>query len=92
MFISRERGCHLAKMLKVELTAGLVSKLQKEGHSQKSKGKFLTTREEDEDLDFEGCFWWLSGWKNCPTHTGAAMFELYEQLLPTTAVCFSEDG
>ena len=25
----------------------------------------------------------LSGWQNCPTHTVAGMFELYEQLLPT---------
>ena len=69
-----------AKMLKVELRAGLVIKLQKEVHSQKWQGKFLTTREEDEDLNFEGCFWWLSGWQNCPTHTVAGLFELYEQL------------
>ena len=72
-----------AKKLKAELRAGLVSKLQKEVHSQKWQGKFLSAREEDEDLNFEGCFWWLSGWQNCPTHTVAGMFELYEQLLPT---------
>ena len=71
------------KKLKAELWAGLVSKLQKEVHSQKWQGKFLSAREEDEDLNFEGCFWWLSGWQNCPTHTVARMFELYEQLLPT---------
>ena len=45
-----------AKRLKVELRAGLVSKLQKEVHSQKWQGKFLPEREEDEDLNFEGCF------------------------------------
>ena len=72
-----------AKKLKAELRVGLVSKLQKEVHSQKWQGKFLSAREEDEDLNFEGCFWWLSGWQNCPTHTVAGMFELYEQLLPT---------
>ena len=69
-------------MLKVELRAGLVSKLQKEGHSPKWQGKFLTAREEDEDLNFEGYFWWLSGWQNCPAHTGTALFEFYEPLLP----------
>ena len=30
-----------------------------------------------------GCFWWLTAWKSCPAHTTAAMFELYQQLLPT---------
>lgn len=34
-------------------------------------------------LNFDGWFWWRSGWKLCPTHTVAGMFELYEQLLPT---------
>ena len=34
-------------------------------------------------LNFDECFWWLSGWKQCPTHTVVWMFELYEQLLPT---------
>ena len=29
------------------------------------------------------CFWWLSEWRRCPTHTIASMFEIYEQLLPT---------
>ena len=68
------------------MRAGLESKLQKEVHSQKWQGKFLSAREEDEDLNFEGCFWWLSRWQNCPTHTVAGMFELYEQLLPTNRV------
>ena len=34
-------------------------------------------------LNFVGCFWWLSGWKQRPTHTVAGLFELYEQLLHT---------
>ena len=34
-------------------------------------------------LYFDGCSWWLSGWKQCPRHSVAGMFELYEQLLPT---------
>ena len=60
-----------------------MSKLQKEVHSQKWQGKVLSAREEHEDLNFEGRFWWLSEWQNCPTHTMAGLFELYEQLLPT---------
>ena len=77
------------KILKVKLRAGLVSKLQKEVHSQKRHGPFLSAREEDEGLNFEGCFWWLGGWQNCPTHTMAGLFELYEQLLPTR-LCASQ--
>ena len=34
-------------------------------------------------LNLDECFWWLSGWKPCPTYTVAGMFELYEKLLPT---------
>ena len=52
-------------------------------HEQNWRGKLISARSEDESLNFEGCFWWLSGWKQCPTHTVAGIFELYEQLLPT---------
>ena len=45
-------------------------------------GKLISARSEDECLNFDGCFWWLSGWKQCPTHTVVGMFGLYEQLLP----------
>ena len=31
----------------------------------------------------QGCFWWLTEWKNCPSHTIAGLVELYEPLLPT---------
>ena len=50
---------------------------------QKWQGKLITARIEDRDLNTEQCFWWLSEWRTCPTHTIAGMFEIYEQLLPT---------
>ena len=53
------------------------------GAGTKLAGRLISARSEDESLNFDGCFWWLSGWKQCPTHTVAGMFELYEQLLPT---------
>ena len=53
------------------------------GAGTKLAGKLISARSEDESLNFDGCFWWLSGWKQCATHTVAGMFELYEQLLPT---------
>ena len=34
-------------------------------------------------LSASGCFWWLTEWKSCPTHTTVGKFELYEQLLLT---------
>ena len=70
-----------ARKLKVELTAGLVSKFQKEVHSQKWQGKFLSAREEDEDLNFAGCFWWLKAdgkaarhiqWRVCLSFTSSS--------------------
>ena len=50
---------------------------------QKWQGKLIIARKEDRDLNTEQCFWWLSQWQTCPTHTIAGMFEIYEQLLPT---------
>ena len=59
-------------------------------HEQNWQGELISARSEDESLNFEGCFWWLSGWKQCPTHTLAGMFELYEQLFTYEAVCLPE--
>ena len=47
------------------------------------QGKLIFARSEDRNLNFDGCFWWLSGWKQCPTHTVPGMFVLSKQLLPT---------
>ena len=51
-------------------------------HEQIWQGKLTCTRREDMSLNFDACLWWLSGCRQCPTHTVAGMFELYEQLLP----------
>ncbi|PFX29473.1 Retrovirus-related Pol polyprotein from type-1 retrotransposable element R2 [Stylophora pistillata] len=72
-----------AKKLKVELRRVLEEKTWETVHEQNWQGKLLSARTEDESLNFNGCYWWLSSWKQCPTHTVAGMFELYEQLLPT---------
>ena len=50
---------------------------------QKWQGKLIPARSEDKSLNLDSCFWRLSGWKQCPTHTVAGLFELYKQLLPT---------
>ena len=52
-------------------------------HEQNWQGKLISARSEDDSVNFEGCFWWLSGWKQCPTHTLTRVFKLFEQLLPT---------
>ncbi|XP_068713688.1 uncharacterized protein [Montipora foliosa] len=59
------------------------SRVREEVKEQRWQGKLVTERERDEELSAERCFWWLSDWRTCPTHTIAGMFELYEQLLPT---------
>ena len=72
-----------AEKLKAELRRCLEHKTWEEVHEQNWQGKLISARNEDEGLTIEGCFCWLSGWKQCPTHTMAGVFELYEQLLPT---------
>ena len=57
--------------------------MREEVREQRWQGKLETEREGDEELSAERCFWWLSDWRTCPTHTIAGMFELYEQVLPT---------
>ena len=72
-----------AEKLKAELRRSLEQKTWEVVHEQSWQGKPTCMSREDMTLKFNGCFWWLSGWKQCPTHTMAGMFELYEQLLPT---------
>ena len=50
---------------------------------QKWQGSLVKTRWEDEKLNKQGSFAWLSKWQCTPTHTMAGVMELYEQLLPT---------
>ena len=69
-----------AEKLKAELRRSLEQKTLEGVHEQNWQGKLTSMRREG---NFDGCFWWVSGWKQCPTHTLAGMFELYEQLLPT---------
>ena len=74
-----------AEKLKAELRRGLKQKTREAVHEQSWQWKLTSMRREDMSLNFNGCFWWLSGWKQCQTHTVAGMFELYEQLLPLYA-------
>ena len=72
-----------AEKKKAELRRWLEQKTWEAVHEQNWREKLISARSGDESLNFEGCFWWLSGWKQCPTHTVTGIFELYEQLLPT---------
>ena len=69
--------------LKADLRMGLEQKKREAVHEQSWQGKLTCMRREDMSLNLDGCFWWLSSWKECPTHTVVGMFKLYEQLLPT---------
>ena len=59
------------------------SRVREEVREQRWRGKMVTERERNKELSAERCFWWLSDWRTCPTHTIAGKFKLYEQLLPT---------
>ena len=69
--------------LKSQLRKERKLRLKGDVGAQKWQGKLVTAREGDEVLSIERCFWWLSEWRTCPTHTVAGMFELYELILPT---------
>ena len=47
------------------------------------QGKLIKNRWDDDNVQLEQCFAWLSSWKNAPTHSIAGVQELYQQLLPT---------
>ena len=59
-----------AEKLKAELRRGLEQKTWEVVHEQSWQGKLTSTRSEDKSLNFDGCFWWLNGWKQWPTHSG----------------------
>ena len=58
-----------AEKLKAELKRCLEQKAWEAVHEQKWQRKLISVRSEDESPNFDGCFWWLSGWKQCPKHT-----------------------
>ena len=76
--------------LKEELRRCLQHKTLEAVHEQNGQRELISARSNDESLNFEGCFSWRSGWTQCPTHTVAGMFELYEQLFTYEAVCLPE--
>ena len=45
--------------------------------------KFLGSKWNEEEINQQSCFVWLTSWKDAVTHTIAAMMELYEQLTLT---------
>ena len=73
---------HLCSV-KTEVQKCQDEKVEEEVRNQRWQGGLVTSRLQDEKLSAEGCFWWLTEWKTCPTYTIAGIFELYEQLLPT---------
>ena len=53
------------------------SRVREEVREQRWQGKLVTERERDEELSAERCFWWLSDWRTCPTHTIAGFTKSY---------------
>ena len=51
--------------------------------NENRQGKLLRLKWGDEELKQQGCFVWLTSWKDAPTHTIPGMMELYEQLTRT---------
>ena len=64
---------HVQKM-KTEVRKCQIEKLKNEIRNQQWQGRLVTTRLQDESLSADGFFWWLTGWKNCPSHTIAGEY------------------
>ena len=78
-YIKRDiREVITAEKLKAELKRCLEYKTWEAAHEQNWQEKLISARSEDESLNFEGCFRWLSGLKQCPTRTVAEIFDLYQ--------------
>ena len=58
---------HVQK-IKMEVRKCQIEKLEDEIRNQRWQGRLVTTRLEDESLSADGCFWWLTEWKNCSSH------------------------
>ena len=75
-----------AQKIKTQVRTCQNEKLEDEVRNQQWQGRLVTTRLQDESLSADGCFWWLTKWKNCPSHTIAGLVEIHEQLLPTPSI------
>ena len=72
-----------AEKLIAELRRDLGKKTWEAVNEQSWQGKLSSATSEDKSITFDGSFWWLRGWKQCPSHTLPGKFELCQQLLPT---------
>lgn len=55
--------------MRMEVQECQIEKLEDDGRNQRWRGHLVTIRLEDESLSTNECFWWLTEWKNCPSHT-----------------------
>ena len=72
-----------AKKVKQAIYKARQQEIQSTVSEKRWQGKFIKNRWDDEKVKLEGCFAWLSSWKNAPTYTIAGVQEVYQQLLPT---------
>ena len=65
------------KMLKTTLAKAQQKAYSDTLREEKWQGKLTKNRWEYSALDSGGCFAWINSWRSVPTHTVAAMQELY---------------
>ena len=79
------------RTVKTELRKCQIERLEEEAGNQRWQGSLVTTRLQDEKLSTSGCFWWLTEWKSCPTHTIAGFFLTVRTTITNSIICVSED-
>ena len=62
------------RSVKTEVRKCQDEKVEEEVRNQRWQGSLVTSRLQDEKLSAEGCFWWLTEWKTCPTYAIAGIF------------------
>ena len=65
-----------AQKIKTEVRKFQIEKLEDEITNQQWQERLVTTSLGDESLSADWCFWWLTEWKNSPSHIIAGLFEL----------------
>ena len=79
------------RSVKTEVRKCQDEKLEEEVRNHRWQGSLVTSRLQDEKLSAEGCFWWLTEWKTCPTYAIACIFLIIRTTLTYPSICEPED-
>ena len=78
--------------IKDELKQRVTGPYAEKTRGERWQGKLLTSTWDDEDLNRQECFAWMTTCQRTSTDTIAGMIQLYEQMLPTKVYSYHKIG